>query len=88
MSGNEAAFPQQFADDPTQPVRPDNPLFRGLTKREWFASMALQGLLAEYYEEGLDSTTRAIGPRTNNPAVNFAVASVKIADAILAELAK
>ncbi len=45
MSGNEAAFPQSYPDDPTRPVWADNTLSRGLTKREWLAGMALQALL-------------------------------------------
>jgi len=45
-AGGEAAFPQTYPDDPTKPVWADNALSRGLTKREWSAGMALQGILA------------------------------------------
>lgn len=49
----------------------------GLTKREWFAGMALQGFLASY-----------AGHQTIPKAEMAASEAVAMADALLAELAK
>ena len=45
MNGNDAAYPSHFLPEQY------NPEF-GLTKRELFAAMALQGMLAEQKEDG------------------------------------
>jgi hypothetical protein len=67
MKANDPAFPIGFDDGITQ--------YFGLTKREYFAAMALQGLLATTITEG----------KTYEHIANT---SVWCADALLAELAK
>lgn len=65
-------------------IRPDDSAFpsreslglTGLTKREWFAGMALQGLIAGSNGD-VDWTER-----------NFAVGAINIADALITELNK
>lgn len=52
----------------------------GLTKREYFAAMAMQGLLANYIEHGM------YGNSTNYPMVEFQ--AVMCADALIVELNK
>lgn len=67
-------------DQPISPYTPQRPWndesangFPGLTKREYFAAMAMQGLLANDYK---------------GSASIFAGKSVQMADALLAELKK
>lgn len=60
-NANKAAFPHNWAT--------------GLTKRELFAAMAMQGLLSN-------------GSLVNHPDEQYIIGSVKAADALLAELAK
>jgi hypothetical protein len=54
---------------------PTNEIHSGLTKREYFAAMAMAGMLG-------DSTT------TDVPSTKIALYSVECADALLSELAK
>ena len=63
------------ADQPANPTVHTNAQLNGLTKREHFAAMAMQGLMA--YPDGAEATRQQI-----------AKASVAAADALLAELAK
>lgn len=46
---SEPAFPQTIDDMGTM-----RSVIEGLTKREWFAGMALQGILARGYAEKID----------------------------------
>lgn len=55
----------------------------GLTKREWFAGLAMQGLLAIPLEGGGDCDERLM-----DSPVKAAACAVACADALLAELAK
>jgi hypothetical protein len=83
-TGNEAAFPQSYPDDPTQPVWADNTLSRGLTKREWFAGKALQGMLTDgFVPTGIRPANHAA-----NGIYDYPQYAVAIADRLLAELAK
>jgi hypothetical protein len=63
--------------NPDEPVQPEeyntNYRFNGLTKREYFAAMALQGLLAT------NSTTST---------EYYAIDAVRVADALINELNK
>ncbi len=70
--GDEFAFPYHLLDVPLADAR--NPKYLGLTKRELFAAMAMQGLVLRLQVE------------TNS--VLLAQAAVIQADALLAELAK
>jgi hypothetical protein len=65
MNGNDSAYP----------IAPEqySPEF-GLTKRELFAAMALQGLLAD--------------PYSTQEFADMASMSVQVADALIAELSK
>lgn len=79
-NADESAFPVPGMEGPNSNwIWPTN----GLTKREYFAAMAMQGLLAsetsEYEYRDTDKGTRE---------QNVAVGAVKQADALLAELAK
>lgn len=81
-NGNEAAFPRvtsyEHPDDfdNFRDVRSDG----GLSKREWFAGLAMQGMLAGF-------ATETDIPHQHIP-VTIASFSVMCADALLAELAK
>lgn len=70
MSANENAFPLH------KPRNTDIPAFTayGLTKRELFAAMAMQGLFSN--------------PDDRGHVAEYARFAVKAADALLAELAK
>lgn len=59
-----------------------NEIYRqsGLTKREYFAAMAMQGLLTDYFNNG------QYGNHVNYPMVSEI--SVRCADDLLAELEK
>lgn len=50
----------------------------GLSKREWFAGMAMQGMLANFYREGFP----------DNKAFHYAQSAFHIADAMLEESQK
>lgn len=75
---DEAAFPRDAVRF-SSPEERDNTLLPtqwGLTKREYFAAMAMQGLAPHYAQGG------------NSMAKNVARLAVENADALLAELAK
>ena len=74
-AGDVAAFPQRYGRDWRQPVSEDNPLDIGLTKREWFAGKALQGILASPLCDSSDVSALAVG-------------ACQMADRLIAELAK
>jgi hypothetical protein len=61
-------------DDAAFPQNPHTLLDTGLTKREYFAAMALQGFIAN--------------PDNLQTAERFAFAAVKMADALIEELNK
>jgi len=68
-NSNLPAFPVELTND-------DNIHVEGLSKREWFAGMAMQGLMAN---------------EQNAPVTDYeyaAKACIKMADALLAELDK
>lgn len=71
-NGNESAFPGQELDGSGMPR---TGLQWGLTKREYFAAKAMQGILAG----DMDSVLK---PK------HVAISSAQYADALLAELAK
>lgn len=75
---SEPAYPGEKALRFGQP----NDVHTGLTKREAFAMAALPAVLAAYVE----ANGRCIG--TDHVAYNTAAHAVRIADALLAELAK
>lgn len=52
----------------------------GLTKREWFAGLAMQGFVAN------DNAGRGLDTKGADPMVVLAKASLLIADALIAEL--
>jgi hypothetical protein len=65
MNGNDSAYPLEIATGQYN---------SGLTKRELFAAMALQGLLAD--------------PYSTQEFADMASMSVQVADALIAELSK
>jgi hypothetical protein len=65
MNGNDSAYPSNFAPERY------NPEF-GLTKRELFAAMAMQGLLAD--------------PYSTQEFADMASMSVQVADALIERL--
>lgn len=67
-NGNDMAFPVDYTQTP------NNTYQLGLTKRELFAGMAMQGIISS-----LDMKV---------PNTDVAVAAVKMADQLLKELAK
>ena len=79
-NANDAAYPS-FAEfdvnDDTKTISVSG--YDGLTKREYFAAMALQGLL---------STKGSYFPNQQNTGELAALASVHYADALIAELNK
>lgn len=80
--GNDPAHPAvkiRVGDNYNPDVRVYYP---GMTKRELFAAMAMPAVLAAYVE----ANGRCIG--TDHVAYNTAGHAVRIADALLAELAK
>lgn len=70
---NEPAMPIQYEEEYGDHGRKYNKIFEGLTKREHFAAMAMQGLIAAKYD-------------FDTPAV--AEWSVKFADSLIEELNK
>jgi hypothetical protein len=73
---NESAYPNKVLRGSVNYVE------QGLTKREYFASKALQGLLGIY-----DSGQNAIVPNEEN-VIYMGKLAVKAADALIAELNK
>ena len=74
-SANEPAFPQTLTDNQGRMDAPHQYGWGGLTKREYFAGVALQGLLAQ------DKNHNAY--QTNN---YFTKMAIGIADSLLAGL--
>jgi hypothetical protein len=70
VDGASQAFPYQFKDEPFLAMEP------GLTKREYFAAIAMQGLLA------------AANPEVFMGTISLAAEAVERADALIAELNK
>jgi len=58
---------------------------KGLTKRELFASTAMQGLLANYDEEKLSELSEWVGVRAEQALAEM---SVELADALIEALNK
>lgn len=80
MNANEPAFPR--VDATTEKMTGNQVDFHvtgGLTKREYFAAMAMQGYLSKFGDD--------IG-NVQNRTTSIYEASVKVADGLLAELAK
>jgi hypothetical protein len=74
MNAHLSAFPQTAVMNAGRYDWPDEYGREGLTKRELFAAMAMQGLLADPYTSGSHQIV--------------ADESIKFADALIAELAK
>jgi len=73
---------------PVQPeFAPNNSMQFGLTKREYIAAMAMQGLLANPGGP-IQASTQCGWSLTNCKREDVAGAAVRFADALLAELAK
>jgi hypothetical protein len=66
---NTPAFP--VSEETTDRIDAEVKIYSGLTKREYFAAMAMQGLMANNFQSSFEL---------------FAVRAVKMADAILTEL--
>lgn len=73
-NANEPAFPISASDSPNHEA------YWGLDKREYFAALAMQGMMPH-----LPATSEADRPRQ---LAAFAARAVMAADALLAELAK
>jgi hypothetical protein len=82
ITGNEPAMPMNEEDTDRIKEYPDA-LFPGLTIRQHFAAMAMQGLL--YQNLPVD---RALNESSNSQLNACVSASVKCADALIAELNK
>lgn len=82
--GCQWAYPQPLGPDglPTEADCFDG-FEPGLTKRELFAAMAMQGLLADSCGNGVESVVP-----DGHDLAHIASVAVKCADALLAELAK
>lgn len=82
-----AAGPLLTEDGITRPIHPEE---YGLTKREWFAGLAMQGLLANLYASVQGS--RLLNKLENKPEENTCQVisrnAVLFADALIAELSK
>lgn len=78
-NGNDTAFPIDTNDLSEVKL--------GLTKREYFAAMAMQGLCASGFgtDKHIQSQTEEVG---SNVSEAMAVFSVDIADTLIAELNK
>lgn len=79
------------ADAPAYPAHDDiGVIARGLTKRELFAAMAMQGLAASdgfFKDEALKATAKHLGiAGPSTVAVILAKTSMEFADALLAAL--
>jgi len=75
-NANEPAFPDPFrANDPEKYKTEPMDMPTGLTKREYFAAMAMQGILANTSEEFINSSA-------------IANVAVRCADALLLALSK
>ena len=73
--GDEPAMPTQYMDfQPSTGIQVVREQTFGLTIREHFAGLAMQGLLSD--------------PNRNGTNAQFAYSAVKMADALISELAK
>ena len=78
---NDPAFPPDLKHLPDGPVLDFIASQRGLTKREWFAGMAMQGICANaYMSEKMESMTLTVK--------DVALFAISQADAFIAELNK
>ena len=75
------------ADKPITPVLTQNPSLIGLTKREYFAGLALQGLLAnpQYWKRVYKDISTLKSDKDSIECV-FAHYSIKIAEELLEQL--
>lgn len=82
MNPNDPAFPSEKKYQIENPFVCDSPVIEvpknfGLTKREYFAAMAMQGFL-----------TSRLGENSDVPVETVVKASLVMADALIAELSK
>ena len=75
------------ADKPINPFLTQNPSLLGLTKREHYAGLALQGLLANpQYWKRVYKTLSSLKANKDSIECVFAQFSIKLADEILQQL--
>ena len=75
------------ADKPINPVLTQNPSLLGLTKREHYAGLAMQGLLANpQYWKRVYKTLSSLKANKDSIECVFAQFSIKLADEILQQL--
>ena len=75
------------ADKPINPVLTQNPSYLGLTKREHYAGLAMQGLLANpQYWKRVYKTLSSLKADKDSIECVFAQFSIKLADEILQQL--
>ena len=75
------------ADNPIYPVLTRNPSLIGLTKREHYAGLAMQGLLANpQYWKRVYKTLSSLKADKDSIECVFAQFSIKLADEILQQL--
>lgn len=81
---NDAAFSRPYSRDEHSGDSPENHFaFWGLTKREYFAAMAMQGILSASHSDA-ESSAGFYSPQDKN----IAIMSVQYADALINELNK
>jgi hypothetical protein len=76
MNANEPAFPEPFINDPNLALSVKG----GLTKREYFAAMAMQGILGS-----CDGNVQGMEPNEEN-IIYMVRLSVKATDELLKQL--
>lgn len=69
-------------NEPMYPINGGGAISIGLTKREYFAGLAMQGMLANSYSDGVTQ------PLSTANAYQIAGMAIAQADALLAELEK
>ena len=75
------------ADKPINPVLTQSPSYLGLTKREHYAGLAMQGLLANpQYWKRVYKTLSSLKADKDSIECVFAQFSIKLADEILQQL--
>ena len=75
------------ADKPINPVLTQNPSLVGLTKREHYAGLAMQGLLANpQYWKRVYKTLSSLKANKDSIECVFTQFSIKLADEILKQL--
>lgn len=79
-TGVENAYPHHTMEDGSLSVDPNR---SGLTKREHFAAVALQGILCEYWDPALQRQSESAG---SNISKAMAITAVDIADALIEAL--